>query len=172
MNKLKWLTLMTALMVTSITTVSFANDNPPISKCTRYLNYSDSQFNALLSGNQGVAKSVANALSACQIANVCSHVTGIDHCAVTLANRSFTSEYYANFNGQMALQNPFAQTQSNSTASTAPSATTQQQQQAIIVPNPSSSPNTNTNRTRTNNNNANSSRKNNQSNSSSSIHWF
>ncbi len=83
-----------ALLIAS--TSSFADD--PSAACNAYLNnYSDSAFLALVASNRSTANTIAQALSACQIANSCSVLSSADNCASLLATRAFESNYYANF---------------------------------------------------------------------------
>lgn len=164
MNSPKWLILSSTFLLFGVTATSFAN-SVPTSQCVHYLNYSNFQFNTVVSKNQGTATTIANILGECQIANACSSIKGLDHCSTTLANRYFTSEYYANYNPSSA--NNFGSSSGSSRGSSASSnsGSSSKQQKAEIITNPKP-----TNRQTPTNNNQSDSNAN--SSSSSSIHWF
>ena len=85
------------LAVLGASSIAMADSSPPISDCVKYLSLSDTQFGALLS-TTSTAQAVSSVLNGCLQYNTCSNMGSISNCATTLANRTFLSNYYAEFN--------------------------------------------------------------------------
>lgn len=107
MNKLKFFIISSsAATLLTILPVALADNPPSIAVCEKYLYSSDSQFNALVSASSGNAQAAAAALGSCLHFNICSSVTNVNHCAATLATRTYLSNFYANYNDHMGYPAP------------------------------------------------------------------
>lgn len=93
----KYLLIGTAALLSAVSSFCFA-DNTPTADCANYLSYSGPQFINLVSHNQSLASTIADALNNCALASACSSIS-VDHCSALLTTRSFISAYFANFKG-------------------------------------------------------------------------
>ncbi|WP_259430953.1 hypothetical protein [Coxiella burnetii] len=93
----KYLLIGTAALLSAASSFCFA-ENTPTRDCANYLSYSDPQFINLVSHNQSLASTIADALNNCALASACSSIS-VDHCSALLSTRSFISAYFANFKG-------------------------------------------------------------------------
>jgi len=97
MKKVTRFVVSAAVILLGVTSVTFAENTPPVAACRSYLGYPDLAFDSLLSSSRTLAKTVAAQLNTCLKANVCSTMSTIDHCAAKLASRTFISNFYANY---------------------------------------------------------------------------
>lgn len=100
-------TISSAIALLGVTSITIADNPPPIAACKNYLRYSDSQFDSWLSSNRKQAKTVSTQLASCLHANSCSIIGDIDNCAATLASRTFLSTFYANYSSNLSIPNAF-----------------------------------------------------------------
>lgn len=98
MNKLKCFVLSSsAVAVFGIVSVTIADTPPSTASCEKFLEYSDSQFNTLVSENSNTAQIIATELGECLQFNSCSDISNVNNCSATLASRTFLSNFYANY---------------------------------------------------------------------------
>lgn len=107
MNKLKCFALSCSVITLfGVLCVTIADNPPSVTVCEKYLNYSDSQFKALVAVSSNNAKIIAAQLSNCLQSNICSNISNANDCAATLASRTFLSNFYANYTSKGGYDAP------------------------------------------------------------------